>query len=107
MFNLLAHAGEEHSDTIAGISHYFDTPLNAVLLWIGAVAVAHAAASYALKLGRDKEMLIIAAVHFAIGVFLYNKSAGIGAVVISIGFALTLWLVITGLAVDPKEKKGS
>ncbi|MEM6997354.1 MAG: hypothetical protein AAF413_00420 [Patescibacteria group bacterium] len=102
--HILAHAGEEHSGAISSVSHYFGEPLNALLLWIGVVVAVHAVCSYALKLRRAHELLMIALAHFVLGVFFYEYLPNMGAIIISIGFALTLFLVIAGLG-KPHSKE--
>ena len=106
MLHILAHAREEHGGAVESAAHYFGTPINALILWIALVTAVHAIAKYILKLKLGQELLLVALMHFVLGVFFYEQLPNMGAVVISVGFALTLALVITGLntPLNTKEK---
>ena len=106
--SILAHAEQAHSSTGESFLHLFESADIALMGWLLLIAATIVITKLLLRFDLPKILLALAGINLAYGVFLYNKSPAIGALVVSAGFALTLAIVIIGLQVHevPSEKKG-
>lgn len=104
-----SHAGESHQDTVSGLGHYLDYSLVAFLVWLAVIAIIHAASARNSKIATSTELLLVATFSLVYGVFLYNKSPGVGALAVGAGFGVTLFTVMLGLqgSNPPVKKRGA
>lgn len=102
VLSFFAHAGEQHSDTTEGLAHWLESSSNAILAWIVIGAFVFIVLHKGFNLSRANSLLLFAFLNFVYGIFLYSTSPAVGAVVLSTGFAVTLWTVINGLHNDTK-----
>lgn len=103
--NKFAHGGEDHADTAAGFGHLLENAGFAVATWILLIAFTLILGSKIPGFKRPQRLLATAALHLVFGVYLYDKSPAIGALVVSAGFALTLGSVLLGIQDTPATKQ--
>ncbi|MCA9349350.1 hypothetical protein KC878_04405 [Candidatus Saccharibacteria bacterium] len=105
----LAHSDAVHASTSDSIDHWLSSSWNALFVWVLIAVVALVIApKFIKKLSKANKLFGFALLNFIYGIFLFDKSPGFGAMVLSVGFAITLWTVMLGLsAVETKEVKGA
>lgn len=101
---ILAHAGEEHSNTAATVTHTLAPWYIAVPVFLISVAVI----GYLAWLVSGKKLDIVAVVLSIVllisGFTLFNVSAAISVISITVGLVLTGAIALIGLAEDSDQK---
>lgn len=104
---LFAHAGEDHSSTAESASHFLSHPLNALLVWVLITVFLFAIVPRLQSaISTATLFLVFGAFNLFYGLFLYNKAPEVGAIILTVGFASTLWTVLSGLGLAEVNKKG-
>jgi len=109
-YKLLAHGGEAHSGAGESVGHLLESASVAIVFWVALIAACVLVLGVVLGRSKAQILLALAGVHLVYGIFLYDKSPGVGAIVVSVGFAIILMSVIVGLqsheesTTDNKEK---
>ena len=104
---LFGHAGEEHSSAAESASHFLSSAPNAIMVWVLASVVVFFILPKLIKqFDKAGVLLVFGALNLFYGLFLYNKSPTLGAIILSVGFASTLWTVISGLGLADMQQKG-
>lgn len=101
---LLAHAGEDHSDTAEAFAHfapwYIAVPVFLVVMTMITYLVW-------LVTGRknDTTLLIVSGILLVVGFTMFNISPYISIIAITVGLLATLFSAFVGLTHDSKQDK--
>ncbi|MCA9324541.1 hypothetical protein KC959_03490 [Candidatus Saccharibacteria bacterium] len=107
MLSIFAHAGENHEAVTTAVSHsLLDTWYISLLLFIVAISLA----TYLVYLVSNRSFSVtynaLLAMFFISGVLGYTMSPPISVLSLSIGFAMALLQVLTGLTSSSHQKGG-
>lgn len=105
MLDLLAHAGETHESSSESTSHLLESWYVALPLFLLAVAGIATIVYVLSKRSLAATYLAVVAIFLVSGIFLYDKSAVISVMSLTIGLFGSVIVVLTSLAKTPESSK--
>ena len=101
----LAHAGEEHADSVESVTHFIEPWYIAIPTFVAFIAILSMLIWLLSGKRSDIVMIIMAFVLLVCGFTVFNISAIVSVISITAGFILSGFMAFGGLAAEGKDKK--
>lgn len=95
--NILAHAGEEHIDTVEAVSHYAPWYIAVPLFIITMTIITYLVWLISGK-KKDTTLLTVSVILLVVGFTMFNLSPFISIIAITVGLLATLFSAFVGLS---------